>query len=104
VKIHSAFLNGTTKICGFISDKADFEVLPGANIVVEGTNLAATTNQMGYYEIDNVPLTKFYLTVTRIPYHSVSHYELLVKPNQLVRLDFELEQVPVVISVQQGRQ
>ena len=53
--VSQAFAGTTGKVAGVIKDAKSGEVLPGANVVVLGTRLGATTDPDGNYFILNVP-------------------------------------------------
>ncbi|GAI47133.1 unnamed protein product, partial [marine sediment metagenome] len=47
---------GTTgKIAGVVRDSTTAQPLPGVNIIVEGTQMGAATNEYGEYFIINIP-------------------------------------------------
>ena len=57
----------TAKLAGVVSD-ADGNPLVGANVVVEGSNLGAATDQLGRYYILDVPVGDYNLRAEYIGY------------------------------------
>lgn len=56
ILFHSmAFAGNTGKIVGVVTDAQSGETLPGANVLIEGTLLGASTDVNGEYLILNVP-------------------------------------------------
>ena len=58
----------TGKISGRIIDQSTGDPLPGANIILEGTNLGASSDLNGKYYIINIPPGKYTLVVRYIGY------------------------------------
>jgi len=78
---------GTLK--GKVVDKSTKEGLPGANIVVKGTSLGASTNLSGEYIIRNVPAGDQTLVVSYIGYKSLTA-SARVPGNGTLTQDFSL--------------
>ena len=95
---HPAPLNGRSKIIGFVSDRETLEFLPQVNIVLEGTTIGTSTSSDGFYQIANIPPGRIRFHVSMIGYYFVKQFELVVNPNTIVRLDFELDQFPVTVQ------
>ena len=55
------------RVQGQVVDK-EGKALPSVNVLVEGTNLGATTDQQGHFVIDNVPFGDRRIVVRRIGY------------------------------------
>ncbi|HGY56566.1 MAG TPA: TonB-dependent receptor, partial [Caldithrix abyssi] len=64
----SLFAGTTGKISGVVKDADTGEPLPGANVVIEGTALGASTDMDGFYSIINVPPGVYTLRVIYIGY------------------------------------
>ena len=58
------------KVSGKISEQRSGESLPGANVVLTGTNLGAAADAEGYFEINNVPTGSYELMATFIGYET----------------------------------
>ena len=63
-----AFTQNT--IFGTITDRANGEALPGANIILAQTNLGAAADGEGYFEIKNVPNGEYEIKVSFIGYET----------------------------------
>ena len=55
-------------ITGTVSDAANGNGLPGANVVVDGTTMGAAADADGYFVIENVPNGRYTLTASVIGY------------------------------------
>ena len=66
-----AYAGTTGKLTGVIKDEATKEVLIGANIVLKGTSLGASTDIDGNYVILNIPPGKYTVVVSIVGYRHV---------------------------------
>jgi len=73
------------KIVGVVKDVSSGEPLPGANVVIVGTTMGASTDKEGRYFILNVPPGAYTLQATYVG------YQTLQKSNVRVSLDFTTE-------------
>ena len=96
--VHPASLDGKSRVIGFVSDKTTGEMLPGANIYIPGTNLGAQTSIDGYYRIDQIPPGRHRIQVSRVGHYSVKDFEVLLEPDKLIRLDFEILEFPILVQ------
>jgi len=84
--------SGTTgKIAGTVTDKANGDPLPGANVIVEGTSLGAATDNDGRYTILHVPPGFCDVSVSVIGYAKTTVQNVRVQIDQTARIDFEIE-------------
>ncbi len=92
------------KIVGQIIDQATNEPLAGANIVVEGTNMGASTDTDGFFVILNLPPGNYNVVASMIGYASFQYENILVSSNRTTTLEFELgeEAVSGEVIVVQG--
>ena len=79
----------TGTITGTVTDAKTGDALPGANVLVVGTNYGSATNAQGKYEIDNVPTGTQSVRVTFIGYNTQTH-KIQVSPGTN-ELDFKLK-------------
>ncbi|UCH09449.1 MAG: TonB-dependent receptor, partial [Fidelibacterota bacterium] len=83
---------GTTgKIAGVVRDVATGEPLIGVNIIVEGTQMGAATNEYGEYFILNLRPGRYNILATYIGYTSTSQTDVYVQIDKTTVVDFELE-------------
>lgn len=82
----------TGKIAGQIKDAATGEGLPGANVLIEGTNLGAATDLAGRYSIINVPPGTYTLKATYIGYSTITMQNVRVNINLTTTANFDLQQ------------
>ncbi|MEX2567131.1 MAG: TonB-dependent receptor, partial [Cyclobacteriaceae bacterium] len=75
------------------------------NVAIEGTTLGTTTNENGYYEIENVPAGEYYLVVSFIGYKTTKT-KFTISSDQSINIDVvskedvsELEEVQIVSNI-----
>ncbi|MFQ5753111.1 MAG: carboxypeptidase-like regulatory domain-containing protein, partial [bacterium] len=84
-------LAGTTgKIAGKVIDQKTGEPLIGANVVIVGTTMGASTDNDGFYFIINVPPGNYSVTTSYIGYEMLTQSEVLVNVDRTTTLDFAL--------------
>lgn len=103
----SLFAGTTGKIAGTVRDASTGEPLIGANLVLQGTVLGASTDADGYFFILNVPPGEYSLEVSMIGYQSVIYPHARVILDQTTKLEFTLKQQAirgeaVVVTADQG--
>ena len=70
--LSSLALGGSTgKITGVVKDKKTGDPIIGANVMLEGTTLGATTDIEGKYFIINVPPNDYNLEVTMVGIYAI---------------------------------
>ena len=87
-------LMAAATIRGRVYDRATNDGLPGANVLVKGTNIGAAADLKGEYFIHNVPPGTYTIVVSYIGYASMS-VEVTVPVTGAVRQNFELEAVVI---------
>ncbi|MCK5739138.1 TonB-dependent receptor, partial [bacterium] len=75
------FAGTTGKIVGTVIDSETGDTLPGANVVIQGTTLGASTDLSGYFVILNVPVGTYSVRTSFIGFQSV------IKQNIRVSID-----------------
>ena len=91
--ISAVLFAGTTgKIAGVIKDAATGEVMPGVNVLLEGTTYGAVTNMDGYYAILNVPPGSYTLRASIIGYAVHQVRNLRVQIDLTTDSNLELKQ------------
>ena len=87
-----------SSISGFVKDAKTGEPLPGANIVLLGTSMGASSDQNGKYFIPNVPEGSYTIRASYVGYNEVKNMVNSVEGNTL-KQDFNL--MPVSIEGQE---
>jgi Ca-activated chloride channel family protein len=78
-------------IKGKVTDKATAEVLIGANVVVQSTQIGAATDLNGFYIIKDIPAGTYTIKASYVGYKFFEQKDVVVKNFQVVELNFELE-------------
>ena len=66
------FVFAQNTVSGTVSDASTGEALPGANVVLEGTNMGAAASSDGTYSISNVAAGSYTVTASVIGYANAS--------------------------------
>jgi outer membrane receptor protein involved in Fe transport len=83
---------GTTgKIAGVVRDSTTAQLLPGVNIIVEGTQMGAATDANGEYFIINIPPGSYNIAASYIGYATKTITDVLVIIDRTTHLDFDLK-------------
>lgn len=87
---------GTTgKIAGQVIDKSSGEPLPGANVLIEGTYLGASTDGEGYFIILNIPPGTYTVQAEMIGYAAKAVTDARVRIDQTTNINFNLSEESV---------
>src|SRR3989339_624381 len=98
VSVHlTAFSGQTGKIAGRVVDATTGESLIGANVILLGTTLGASTDIDGFYTINNIPPGKYSVVVNFIGYRRLVTTDVIVKIDLTTRVDAKLQ--PQAIEV-----
>ena len=88
----SLFSGTTGKIDGRAIDVSSGEAMMGVNIIVQGTDMGAATDEEGYYSILNITPGTYTMRATMIGYKTLIKKEVQVMIDLTTRIDFEMEQ------------
>ena len=80
----------TGKIVGKVTDAQSGEVLIGANVIIQGTNLGAATDINGEYLILNVPPGSYTIIARYIGYREMRYENIKVSVNLTTETNFQL--------------
>ncbi|MCF6238632.1 MAG: TonB-dependent receptor, partial [Candidatus Marinimicrobia bacterium] len=83
-------------IVGKIVDRDTQQPLPGANVILDGTNFGAATDIDGHFEILNVPVGSYSIRVHMIGYKSQARANVRALPSRSSVINIALE--PTVLS------
>ncbi len=90
---------GTTgKISGKIIDKKTGEALIGANVIIIGTTMGASSDLDGNYYILNIPPGEYQVKASMVGYSSYTIQKVRVSVDQTTKLDFELTSESIELS------
>ncbi len=77
-------------ISGEVRDAVTKQPLPGANIIIDGTNFGSACDENGYFVIKNIAPGRYSLKASMIGYLSSVITELNINPNRNQSVNFEL--------------
>ncbi len=90
-------LAGTTgKLIGVVLDKKTGEPLPGANVLIVGTYLGASTDLDGEFLILNIPPGTYDVEVSTLGYQTVVQKNVKISIDLTTSLKFELTETPIM--------
>ena len=84
------FAQNTGKIAGTVKDSETGEPLIGANVIVEGTDLGAASNENGKFHILQVPPGEYRIVCNYIGYHKLTVSGVEVRPDLTTTIPIEL--------------
>jgi len=85
-------LGSTGSLSGHIRDASTHQPLIGVNVMVQGSELGAATDQHGNFRINDVPVGSYTIFVSMIGYESVNRANVHVVPKRKTILNFSLQQ------------
>ena len=87
VTVHAA---ATGVLTGIVTDSETGEVLPGANIILQGTGIGTSSNLDGIYRLPKVPAGNFNIVITYIGYKT-KYVSVSAMPGKTIRQNIKLE-------------
>lgn len=81
----------TGKISGKVIDTGTGDPLPGANVIIVGTNLGTSSDLAGDYYIANLPVGQYSVKATMMGFSTVTVTEVQVRPNRTTEVNFKLK-------------
>ena len=92
------FAQGNSRITGKVTDASSGEGLPGANIILSGTNRGASSDRFGEFTINNVPPGQYSLKVSYIGYQDFSTDVNVSGGNKVINVDVKLNLTAVKMN------
>lgn len=93
-------VKGLPMLHGYVVDIA-IRPLEGVKITVLDTNASVTTNDGGYFGLDDLPTEQFLILVAEKQGFISASKQITLVPDTPVRLNFTLEQKPVIAASKQ---
>jgi Ca-activated chloride channel family protein len=88
--ISAVFAGSTGKITGTVKDDQTGQVLPGANIIILGTNFGSSTDLIGNFLIINVPPGIYNVEASMLGYESMKVENIIVKADSVSIVNYSL--------------
>lgn len=85
-----AWAQNTGKLAGTVLDRSTNEPLPGATVVIDGTQLGTATNANGEYFVIGVPVGTYTVRASFVGYESLVYEGVDVNAGYTRQLDFAL--------------
>ena len=86
----SLFAATTGKLVGTVTDKESGDALPGANVIIEGSQMGASTDLSGYFTILNVPVGAYNVRVEYIGYQATVQQNVRVSVDHTTEVTFTI--------------
>lgn len=96
--IPSFLLAANGKISGVVRDAATKEAVVGANVVIVGTTMGASTDPDGRYFILNVPPGTYTIQASSVGYARMEISNVVVRADQTTDLNFDLRQETIELK------
>lgn len=90
----TAFGGANGVVEGHVKDSQTHGALPGANVLLVGTSIGASSNLHGSFLIANVPPGSYTIRAAYVGYEAEIEH-IIVKPNATVRVNFYLKAVGI---------
>jgi TonB-dependent starch-binding outer membrane protein SusC len=97
VFIYSISFGQTGTLKGVVKDKSTGETMPGANVILKGTLIGASTDFDGLYTLENVPVGEVTVEASFVGFLPTTK-TVRVNSNQTITLNFELAIDAVVLE------
>lgn len=94
----SVFAAVTGKLNGTVRDAQSGEPLPGANVVIDGTQRGATTDVNGYYVILLVEPNTYRITASMVGYDAQSQTEVRIQSDHTSTVDFQIRETALALG------
>lgn len=88
----SVAFQSTGTISGYVKDAKTQEGIPGATVILQGTQLGNITDINGYFKIENVPTETYAVQVSFIGYETEVKFGVVVRSGGTPDLNFELKE------------
>lgn len=97
--IHPSFADQKPgSIAGKVVSKKNLQPLVGANVVVEGTNRGAATDQNGKFVIERLQPGSYNLKIFYLGYITVKKGNVIVNPNRSTVLEVQMEETVLEVE------
>lgn len=92
VMASSLYSQNTGAVSGTIFEKNTQQSLPGANIILAGTNLGTASDENGKFRILNIPVKTYNLVISSLGFKTITLYNVVVNSGNEKVFTVELEE------------
>ena len=85
-------------LIGKVVDAVSKQPLPFVNVLVKGTQLGSSTNNIGEYKIVNIPVGIYQVQASAIGYNTVVKTDITVKAASPTSVDLELQESTIELQ------
>ncbi len=85
-------------INGQVVEELTRAAIPGATVMVVGTNSGAATDDNGFFEIKNIPVGSYSLNISSIGYDPLFKADIIVRTKRITTINIELTQRAIEIE------
>lgn len=89
---HYTQAQNKASVSGYVIDVKTQEPIPGATVILVGTNLGSITNADGYYTIANADPTTYGIQVSFIGYETATKFGVVLRSGGIPDVNFELSE------------
>jgi hypothetical protein len=93
--VNTGFAKNTGKISGQVTDVNTGEILPGATVIIVGSNRGAAADTNGLYTISNVSPGSYSVQARMMGHESVTVHDVIVVTYSTTTIDFQLPPVEI---------
>ncbi len=93
-----SFAQGKGSLSGILKDESTNETLIGANVLVVGSSLGASTDLDGYYIVKGIPAGKYTVKFSFISYQSITVENVRIESGEETKINIALKPVSTEIG------
>ena len=90
--------DGRGSISGKVIDKTTLDGIPGANVLIPGTNYGAATDVDGQFKIAGIPVGNYQIRISSIGYETVTKTDVNVHTGRPVEVVVELKEAVIELD------
>jgi hypothetical protein len=88
----------TGVVKGKIVDAATKAPLLGVTVIIQGTKIGTSTDEVGVFRISGIPVGHYSITMRSVGYEPITRTDVIIKPGRTVFVDGELKQTLIEVA------